>query len=104
MKQAPFFVPALLRFPGSSARQDSWGRLLKITSGGAELSTSARLAKGEIVLVQFELGGERLLIRARVHHAYDDDDGQRLAELSWSDMVERRRLARVLLDVLSRAS
>jgi hypothetical protein len=92
-----------MRFPGSSARQDSWGRLLKITAGGGELSTAARLTKGEIVLLQFDLGGERMRISARVHHAYDDDDGQRVAELRWSDMVERRRLARVLLDVLSRA-
>ena len=102
MKQAPFLVPALLRFPGSSARQDSWGRLLKITVGGGELSTAARLTKGETILVQFELGGERLLVRARVHHAYDVDDGGRVAELRWTDMVERRRLARALLDVLSK--
>ncbi len=101
--RAPFLVPVLLRFPGSSARQDAWGRLLKITAGGAELSTAAKLAKGEFVLADFELGGERLLIRARVRHAYDDDDGGRVCELRWADMVERRRLARALLDVLSRA-
>lgn len=101
--RAPFLVPALLRFPGSSARQDAWGRLLKITAGGAELSTSAKLAKGEFVVLDFELGGERLQIRSRVHHAYDDDDGARVAELRWADMVERRRLARALLDVLSRS-
>lgn len=103
MTRAPYLVPALLRFPGSAARQDSWGRLLKITAGGAALSTPARLAKGEIVLVQFELGAEKLLLRARVHHACDDDDGQRAAELTWTDMKERRRLARALVDVLSRA-
>ena len=101
--QAPFLVPALLRFPGSSARQDYWGRLTTITSGGATLSTAARLAAGEAVLVLFELGGERLLVPARVQRAFDDDDGQVVAELRWNDMVERRRLARVLLDVLARA-
>lgn len=101
--RAHFLVPALLRFPGSSARQDAWGRLLKITAGGGELSTPAKVEKGERLLVDFELGGERLRIRARVHHAYDDDDGGRVAELRWADMVERRRLARALLDVLSRA-
>jgi hypothetical protein len=100
---APFLVPALLRFAGSAARQDSWGRLLKLTAGGAELSTAARLEKGETVIVRFELGGERLALSARVHHVRDDDDGARLAELRWSDMVERRRLARALLDTLSRA-
>lgn len=103
MTRAPYLVPALLRFPGSAARQDSWGRLVKLTAGGAELSTPARLTKAETVLVQFELAGERLLLRARVHHARDDDDGQLAAELRWVDMKERRRLARVLLDVLSRA-
>jgi hypothetical protein len=97
-----FLVPALLRFPGASARQDGWGRLLNITAGGAELSTGARLGKGESVLVRFELGGARLVIRAVVGHVVCDDDGQCLAELRWTDFVERRRLARALLDVLSK--
>ncbi len=101
--QASFLVPVVVRFPGSSARQDAWGRLLKLTAGGAELSTAAKLAKGENLLLHFELAGERLKISARVHDAYDDDDGHRVAELRWTDMVERRRLARVLVEVLSRA-
>jgi hypothetical protein len=100
---APFLVPALLRFPGSAARQDSWGRLLKLTAGGAELSTATRLETGENVIVRFELGGERLAIAARVHHAFDDGDGGRVAELQWNDMVERRRLAKALLDVLAKS-
>lgn len=103
MKCAPFFVPALLRFPGSAARLDGWGRLLKITAGGAELSTAARLLKGEALTLVFELGGESLAVAARVSYAEDDDDGHRLAQLRWTDMVVRRRLARVLVDVLSRA-
>lgn len=103
MNRAPFLVPVLLRFPGSSARQDAWGRLLQITAGGAELSTAAPLAKGEELLLLFELGGERLRMPARVHHSENDDDGQRVAELRWNDMVERRRLARVMLDVLSKS-
>ena len=103
MTRAPSLIPALLRFPGSSARQDSWGRLLRITAGGAELSTPAVLSKGEIVQIVFELGGEKLMIPARVHHAGKDDDGQPLAELVWSDMVKRRRLARVLLEVLAKS-
>jgi len=101
--QAPMLIPAILKFPGSAARQDSWGRLLKITAGGAQLSTAAKLRKGETVLVKFDLGVERLLLSAKVHDAYDDDDGHRLAELRWNDLVERRRLARVLLEVLSRS-
>ena len=100
---APFLVPALLRFPGTAARQDSWGRLLEITAGGARLSTPSVLLKGEAVHVVFELGGEKLLISARVHHAGKDDDGQCVAELKWNDMVQRRRLARALLDVLAKS-
>lgn len=103
MKRAPFFVPARLLFPGSAAREDGWGRLLQITAGGAELSTGTRLVKGADVSVEFELGGERLVVPARVSHAEADDDGHSLAELRWTDMVSRRRLARVLLDVLARA-
>jgi len=102
MTRAPFLVPALLRFPGSAARQDSWGRLLKLTAGGADVSTPAALAKGDKVIVQFDLGGERLSLAASVHYAYDDADGQRGAELRWTDMKERRALARALVDVLSR--
>ena len=104
MMRAPFLVPVLLRFPGSAARQDSWGRLLKITAEGAELSTAAPLAKGEELLLMFELGGEQLRMSARVHYSDNDADGQCVADLRWNGMVERRRLARVLLDVLSRAS
>ena len=103
MKRAPFFLPALLRFPGAAARQDGGGRLMKITAGGAELSTAASLVKGEDVSLHFELAGERLRLAARVHHAENDDDGHCLAELRWTDMVERRLLARVLIDVLARA-
>lgn len=103
MKQAPFLIPALLRFPGSAARQDAWGRLLKISAGGGELSTAARLETGDVVLLKFELGGERLTASARVQHAYDDDDGQRVAELRWNDLVQRRDLARALVALLSKA-
>lgn len=40
---------------------------------------------------------------ARVYFAYDDADGRRVAAVRWNDMVERRRLARALVDVLARA-
>ena len=103
MRRAPFYVPALLRFPGSSARQDGWGRLISLSAGGAELSTAAPLARGEAVSVHFELGGERLRAAALVHHCELDADGHRLAELRWADEVERRRLARLLVDVLARS-
>lgn len=103
MKSASFLTPAVLTFPGAAARRDAWGRLLFITAGGAELATPAPLARGERLSVAFELGGERLTIVARVEASRADDDGQTVAELSWHDMVERRRLARVILEVLAKS-
>lgn len=97
-------IPVLLAFPQASARQDAWGRLAKLTAGGAELSTAARLVKGEGVLLSFELGPERFEgVRARVAHAEDDDDGFRAVELSFVDPVQRRRLAKALTDALARS-
>ncbi len=96
-------VPVLLSFPQASARQDAWGRLARLTSGGAELSTAARLLKDEGVVLSFDLGVERFDgVRARVSHAQDDDDGFRVVELRFVDQVQRRRLARALTDVLAR--
>ncbi|MFI5344831.1 MAG: hypothetical protein ACHQ51_00505 [Elusimicrobiota bacterium] len=104
MKRAAVFVPVLLRFAPASARQDSWGRLTRLTSGGAELSTATRLVRDEGVLLSFELGGVRFdEIRARVAHAEDDVDGHRLAELVFLDEVQRRMVAKALVEVLARS-
>lgn len=101
--RAPQLIPTLVRFPGGAARQDAWGRLLSLTAGGATLSTAAALARGEEVLLAFELGVERFAgIPARVSHVEPDADGHVVAELRFTDELERRRLSRVLLDVLSR--
>ncbi|MEK7383999.1 MAG: PilZ domain-containing protein [Elusimicrobiota bacterium] len=104
MRRAPGLLPVLLCFEPEAARQDAWGRLLKLTSGGAELSTAARLLKGETLLLSFELGGEQLeAVRARVEHAEDDADGHRLAELRFLDEVQRRSLAKVLTGLFARS-
>ena len=103
MRKSASFLPVLLGFEPSAARQDGWGRLVRLTSGGAELATAARLVAGEGVILSFELAGDRFEgVRARVAHAEDDADGHRLVELRFTDEVERRRLARALTDVLSR--
>lgn len=104
MRRAPGLIPVLLAFPPEAARQDAWGRLLKLTSGGAELSTAVRLLKGETLLLAFELGGETFdAVRARVEHAEDDADGHRLAELKFLDEVQRRSLAKALTGLLARS-
>lgn len=103
MTNAAVYLPVLLRFPPESARQDAWGRLTRLTAGGAELATAVRLVRDEGVLLSFELGGERFEeVRARVAHAEDDADGRRLVELLFRDEVQRRSLAKALIDVLSR--
>jgi len=103
LRRAAALLPVLLRFGPAAARQDGWGRLVELTSGGAELSTATRLVAGEVVLLSFELAGDRFEgVHARVAHAEDDADGHRLAELRFTDEVERRRLAKALTDVLSR--
>jgi hypothetical protein len=100
---APRLIPALLRFTGSGARQDSWGRLLKLTAGGAVVSTLSPLAKGEVVGVTFEVGADRITASGVVDSARRDDDGGWVGELRWRDMVERRRIARALVELLARA-
>lgn len=105
MRRAAALIPVLLRFPPQTARQDSWGRLLTLTAGGAELSTEVRLVHGEGVLLSFELAGESFSdVRAWVSRAEDDADGHRLADLRFTDQVQRRRLAKALVDVLARSS
>ncbi|HXT00712.1 MAG TPA: hypothetical protein VN915_08570 [Elusimicrobiota bacterium] len=103
MRKAAAFLPVLLTFEPAAARQDGWGRLVKLTSGGAELSTATRLVAGESLFLSFELAGDRFEgLLARVAHAEDDADGHRLAELRFADELDRRRLAQALTDVLSR--
>lgn len=103
MKRAPRLIPALLRFSGAAARQDAWGRLLELNAGGAVLSTAVAMAKGETLAVFFELGGERFAVAASVDFSRRDDDGGNLVELTWRDMVERKRMARALVELLARA-
>lgn len=102
--RAPSLIPALVRFPGGAARQDAWGRLLELTAGGAVLSTAATLRLGEELTLSFELGGEEFRsVPARVSHVEPDLDGQTWAELRFADELERRRLAKTLLDVLAKS-
>lgn len=103
MTRSPVLIPALIGFPGASARQDAWGRLLELTPAGAILCTAAPLAPGEELFLSFGLGDEELRgVSARAAHVERDADGQLLIELRFTDELERRRLSRVLLDVLSR--
>lgn len=91
-----------LRYP--SGRLEGWGRILELTAAGAVIETGDALARGEEVCLSFELFGERFVdFAAEISYAESRAGGTCRAELSWRDEIERRRLARVLLDLLSRA-
>lgn len=104
MSRAPRLLPVRVRFPSESAREDSWGRLLSLSAGGAELSTPAALSRGESVLLDLELGAARVDgVLARVHDVEDDADGHRLALLRFRDELQRRALAKALTALLARS-
>lgn len=103
MARSATLVPALIRFPGELAREEGWGRLLELAASAAKLSTQTPLHPLENILLSFEVYGERFQdLRARVEHSETDEDGFCRAELRFQDEVEKRRLARVLTDLLSR--
>jgi hypothetical protein len=94
-------LPAAIK---STRREDAWGRLAALSASGAMLTTLSAPSRGEALLLSFELAGEKFRdIPAYVEASEIDADGYHSAELRWTDEVERRRLARLLLDVLSRA-
>jgi hypothetical protein len=102
--QGRVLLPVLLRFPGPLAREEGWGRLLHLAASAASLCTQTTLRVGENVLLSFEVHGERFDgLSASVEHSAADEDGFCRAELRFTDEVEKRRLARVLADVLSRS-
>ena len=75
-------IPVLIKFPPSAARQDAWGRLTRLTAGGAELSTVARLLKDEWASLTFEIGQE----------AFDGvQDGYSKGRFGYLDLIEARR-------------
>ncbi len=96
-------LPVLIRFAPEVGRQDGWGRLEELTASSARLSTASALARGEKVFLSFQLDAESFKsLPAEVLYEEGDDDGYRSAELRFTDEVAKRRLARALIDVLSR--
>ena len=103
MRRAPRLIPAEVRFEGASARQDAWGRLLDLSATTARFCSQAFLRPRDLVWLSFELAGEPCdALRARVDRADRDEDGYWVVELSWDDDLQKRRLARLLLDTVSR--
>jgi hypothetical protein len=102
-KTAPRLIPARLDFGAEDGRAESWGKLMSLTPAGAQLTTLARLTRGQTVILAFEVNGEPFSeLHARVMAADEDADGFCAAELDFTDILARRRLSTILLDALSR--
>ncbi|MBI3552183.1 MAG: hypothetical protein HY077_06670 [Elusimicrobia bacterium] len=96
-------APVLLRFPPESGRVEGWGRLEELCAASAVVSTQTRLSRHERVLLSFVLADERFRdLPAEVVWVESDGDGFVSAEVRLRDEVERRRLAKTLLELLSR--
>jgi hypothetical protein len=103
-KSAAQRIPVMMTFPAELARQDCWGRINELSAAGGILSTLVVLKRTEKVFLSFEIFGERFEnIPGEVTDSDFDDDGYCRAEILWTDHLDRRRLARVLIDVLSRS-
>ncbi len=96
-------IPVKLAFRETAARLEAWGWLSELAASGARLLSSAELRRGEELLLDFELAGEPFeKLSSRVRWCERDEDGYWDAELSFTDEIPRRRLARLLLEVLAR--
>ena len=103
MARSSVYTPVLLRFPGEVAREDGWGRFLDLAASSAKLCTQTPLREREKLRLSFEVNGERFSdLRAAVDSVDRDEDGFCCAGLRFEDEVEKRRLARVLADLLAR--
>lgn len=96
-------VPALIGFSEASAREDSWGRFTELAACDARLSTRAELKARDLLELSFEIGGEYFVrVPALVARVESDSFGYAEAELRFTDEAQKRRLAKTLLDLLSR--
>ena len=103
MARSSLYTPVLFRFPGEVAREDGWGRFLELAASAAKLCTQTPLKEGEKLRLGFEVNGERFpVLRAMVEYVDRDEDGFCRADLRFEDEVDKRRLARVLADLLAR--
>lgn len=96
-------IPVELSFSGEKAQACGWGRFLELSAGGAIVTTRSGLNRHDSIYLTFEVSGEKFkAMPAVVTHEELDDDGYVRAEIRFTDEVEKRRLARTLLEVLSR--
>lgn len=98
----PRRIPVLIGFAGASAKRETWGHLSGLAATAARVSLLTPVAKDEELYMSFELGGESFpVMTARADWTEIDADGYTLAEVSFTDKVAQRRLAKILLELLS---
>ncbi len=96
------FIPVLAAFPETEARQETWGRFLDLQSNRARLITRARLEKGDLLILSFELPGEAFTgIDAEVSRAGVDEDGYYVCTVLFPEPEQRVSLGRVLQRILT---
>ncbi len=99
----PVRLPVVIRFPETASRQDSWGRLEKLSGSDAVLDTRTELRPGDRIFLDFDLAAERFEgVPGEVRHAELDSDRYCQAEIRFTDEVLKRRLGAALLELLSR--
>lgn len=95
-------LPVVISFPAEAARQDAWGRISELRASGALLSTQAVLEAGKSLRLSFEIAGEDFAgLEAQAAWVEKDADGYSQAQVRFGDQVEKRRLAKALLEWLA---
>lgn len=96
-------LPARLDFAPEEGRAEGWGRLVELSPAGAVLLTQTLLARRDRVRLTFAVGEEKFReLRAEVEFCSADAEGYSEAELRFLDPLERKRLARSLLEAMTR--
>ncbi len=101
MALLPF--PVLIEFEPALFKMDAWGRLDEISALGGRLRALAPLGKGARIKISFELFGDKFEgLPCRTLECAKNADGYFEARLAFIDELHKRRLAKLLADVLSR--
>lgn len=96
-------VAVVIGFSEADARESGWGRFGELSAADARLTTTSELKRHDRLFLTFEAAGEKFKsLPALVTHAEIDGEGSVSAEIRFTDEVEKRRLSRTLLDILSR--
>ena len=96
-------LPVLIEFEPGLFKREAWGRIERLSHEGASLATLAPIAYGERLRLSFHLWGDSFReLTCEAADAWKDEDGYFQAEIEFRDEAERRRLAKLLWEILSR--